>query len=102
MEEDALIDKVIELRVDGAMTAADVHAALVADGIEVSLSLVKKACSKARKHQQHAQPTLLDLGRVLSCNAESDSLSRDEGLYVAVAAGCATHAFLRSAGSERF
>ena len=56
MDEEQLIDAVVHVRAskEGA-TAADVHATLVADGhAELTLSQVKKACSKAGKRQGKA------------------------------------------------
>ena len=57
MDEEALIDAVLTLRRDGkADSAAECLAALQADGAhaDLTLSLVKKACSKATKRQPKA------------------------------------------------
>jgi len=53
-DEEALITSCIRLRLaagDPGLTAAQTHAALTAEGVDVTLSQVKKACSKAGKRQ---------------------------------------------------
>lgn len=51
LDEEALIEAVLRVRQAGAATAAvaEVHTSLVDEGYEVTLSQVKKACSKATK-----------------------------------------------------
>eukprot|EP00316_Scyphosphaera_apsteinii_P015059 CAMPEP_0119337326 /NCGR_PEP_ID=MMETSP1333-20130426/93752_1 /TAXON_ID=418940 /ORGANISM="Scyphosphaera apsteinii, Strain RCC1455" /LENGTH=58 /DNA_ID=CAMNT_0007348335 /DNA_START=9 /DNA_END=182 /DNA_ORIENTATION=- len=50
MDESALLDAVLRVKLGGsAKTAAQVHAALEAEGTKVTLSQIKKACSKVAK-----------------------------------------------------
>jgi len=54
MDEEQLIQAVMRVKLAGAETTAAVHEALVAEGISVELSQVKKAASKATKRAAKA------------------------------------------------
>ena len=57
MDEEALIEAVLSVRAAGiADGVAEVHAALVKEGFEVTLPQCKKACSKARKRMNSSIP----------------------------------------------
>ena len=49
MQEEALIEHIVRVKAAGASTNAEVHAALLAEGIKCELKDVKKAASKAAK-----------------------------------------------------
>ena len=64
MDEEALIEAVLRVRLTGAETAAQAHAALEGEGLEVTMSQVKKASSKATKRLgEQPAPAVTELSK---------------------------------------
>jgi len=73
--EEALIESCIRIRLASteALTPAQVHAALISEGVAVEAGAVKKACSKATKRMASANPAAATSAPASAAESEASS-----------------------------